>query len=741
MTALQVLAEGRDERDALPVLLSAPLRPGFDRAHISRYGDPVWDLAPGVFRDNARRCHITVHFDGIDDPTIADALRQILHARLNVDLPGHRSRLEPAGVRGEANRTLRFFDFVKAQLGRFDLGRVDQSLADRYARSLRLAGLRPVAAAALLRIIFDLHELRHHLPTARLSFEPWPGRSPFSVAGAKYVAGENRTPRIPEAIITTLLAWSLRYVTCYADDILATRAELDRLEATRDRLVAAEAGLDHADRRSRQRQRLNSYIAALRRQGRGIPIWTTPHNGTTRTDPQSGEVTPPINYHLIHLHAGIDAQVEPAMHLGLTTGAPHLIAAAVAELGTEIGGMDTPISADPDTGRPWHTRFDAKVLALEEVMLQSAAYVVCAYLSGMRDSEIQAMKRGCLSVTRSEDGAILRHRIKSTAYKGKRGGGEETEWVTIAPVAEAIAVPERLSARASLARGTTTLWPVLALRANTKTHVSAEIVRQLNRFRDHLNDRFGTAQAPIIPAGPDGSPWRLTTRQFRRTIAWHIANRPFGTIAGMIQYKHASVAAFEGYAGSSRSGFRGEIEAQRALGQIDDILVYFDERQGGARLGGPAANRIGAALDTAGHELAPLPAMIADRPRLRTMLGSLARTLHVGPLADCFFDPATALCLNRISEPGATGPMIAMCEPVRCPNACIVERHRPAWQRGADEARLLLREKRLPEPQRVTLQAEVARIERVLEQIAPGAARPRTGVVGEGEEAGFRVTG
>src|SRR3546814_17443437 len=89
-----------------------------------------------------------------------------------------------------------------------------------------------------------------------------------------------------------------------------------------------------------------------------------------------------------------------------------------------------------------------------------------------------------------------------------------------------------------------------------------------------------------------------------------------------------SVAAFEGYAGSSRSGFRGEIEAQRALGQIDDILVYFDERQSGARLGGPAANRVGVVLDTAAHELAPLPAMIADRPRLRTMLGSLARKLQ-----------------------------------------------------------------------------------------------------------------
>ena len=55
-------------------------------------------------------------------------------------------------------------------------------------------------------------------------------------------------------------------------------------------------------------------------------------------------------------------------------------------------------------------------------------------------------------------------------------------------------------------------------------------------------------------------------------------------------------------------------------------------------------------------------------------------------------------------------------------------------------ARLLLREKRLPEPQRITLQAEVARIETVLAQIVPGTATPHAGVAGEEEEAGFGVT-
>ena len=91
-------------------------------------------------------------------------------------------------MRGEANRALRFFNFVKAELGRCDLSPVDQPLVDRFARSLRTAGLRPVAAADLLRVIFDLHELRRHLPTARLSFEPWPERNTYSVACLLYTS-------------------------------------------------------------------------------------------------------------------------------------------------------------------------------------------------------------------------------------------------------------------------------------------------------------------------------------------------------------------------------------------------------------------------------------------------------------------------------------------------------------------------------------------------------------------------
>ncbi|SIR34378.1 hypothetical protein SAMN05880590_11861 [Rhizobium sp. RU35A] len=716
-------APREQELDLRPVLASVPLRPGFDRDNLSRYGDANWDLGPAVFRENARRCHVTVNFESVEHIGVREALREFLYARLNVDLPGHRKRLPPGSVRQVFNRARRFLEFICDELGDVDVHRVDQQILDQYARHLKSGRTRqPAMVAQLLEIPFDLRAYRDHLPSIGLPFEPWSERSPARVAGYRFVR-ENLTPRIPEEIITPLLSWSLRYVTMFAADIFAAREEIERLEAHCSALIKSDQGLGRKERRIRQRKRLQDYLDRLHREGRGVPIWGTAHNGMTLRHPETGEVTPPVNSHLLHLHIGIDAVAEPRMHIQLLDGAPRLITAAVRVLGVETGGMDTPIAILPETGSHWRPRFDAKTLAHEERMLQTAAYILCAYLTGMRDCEVQAMQRGCLTLTRSEDDMIMRHRVWSMAYKGKSNQGEPAEWVTIEPVAKAIDVLEHLSFRAASARGLTTLWPVLAAKSYCKDYLSAEIVRQLNRYRDHLNDLFGTPDAPAVPNGPDGAPWRITTRQFRRTIAWHIANRPFGTIAGMIQYKHASVASFEGYAGSSRSGFRAEVENERSLGQLDDLLTYFDERQAGATLSGPAAARISQTLDGISAELGPLPAMIADRARLRTMLASLARTLHVGVLADCFFDPGTAVCLKQATSVNNATPLTALCQPTRCPNACISARHRPAWARSALDAKSLLKEKRLSQLQRNILQRELERTMKILTDIDEGTAR------------------
>ena len=703
--------------DLRPVLLTAPLKSGFERSALSRYSDPSWDLRPAVFRENARRCHVTVHFGSVDDAGVREAVREFLYARLNIDIPGYRKMLPPASVRQVFNRARRFFEFVHRELGVVDLKRIGQSHLDRYAHFLMAdRNRRPIIIAQLLEIPADLYIYRDHLPSGGLSFQPWAGTSPTRVAGGCHVR-ENRTPRIPEEIISPLLAWSIQYVNQFASDIFAARDEMDGLEAKCAAIVKADRFLDHKQRRERQCKRLKNYFERLRNDGRGVPIWVTTHNGTFLQHPKTGNISPPINSHLLNLHIGIDVKAEPKMHIQLSGDMSRQIRAAVSELGVEAGGMNTPISYLAESGKPWRSRFDIKALAQEERMLQSAAYIVCAYLTGMRDCEVQAMQRGCLSLTRSEDGIIMRHRVRSVAYKGKSSQGEPADWITIEPVARAIEVLERLSFRAASARGLTTLWPVLAAKSVSKDHLSAEIVPQLNHYRDHLNDLFGTPDQPVIPNDAEGKPWRITTRQFRRTIAWHIANRPFGTIAGMIQYKHASVAVFEGYAGSSRSDFKAEVESQRSLGQIDDLLIYFDQRKAGESLSGPAATRIAKTLDHISGDLDALPAMIADRSRLRTMLASLARTLHVGVLADCFFDPGTALCLKQVSSTNDKIPLPSLCQPTHCPNACITARHRPAWLRSANEISELLQEKRLPLLQRKVLQSEFERIKKILNSL------------------------
>jgi hypothetical protein len=170
----------------------------------------------------------------------------------------------------------------------------------------------------------------------------------------------------------------------FADDILAARHELDRLEARRDRLAADDAGLPDADRRQRRRARLNAYFDRRRREGRGVPIWGTAHNGKLRIDPGTGAVTPPINAHLLHLHAGIDVQAEPGAHFMLTGGEARLIDAVAAELGSRSAAWTRRSPSIPRAvghGASASTRR----LAHEERMLQAAAYIVCAYLTGMRD--------------------------------------------------------------------------------------------------------------------------------------------------------------------------------------------------------------------------------------------------------------------------------------------------------------------------------------------------------------------
>ena len=91
----------------------------------------------------------------------------------------------------------------------------------------------------------------------------------------------------------------------------------------------------------------------------------------------------------MNLHVGCETRSiaqRPAIH--------DMLLAEVRELGTEVGGMDTPIAIDIDTDRPWRERFDSKSLAHEENMLQAAARMVSLNGTGSPASPTRAAAIG-----------------------------------------------------------------------------------------------------------------------------------------------------------------------------------------------------------------------------------------------------------------------------------------------------------------------------------------------------------
>ncbi|PCI43162.1 MAG: hypothetical protein COB49_12650 [Alphaproteobacteria bacterium] len=692
------------------VLSSMPLLEDTERDNLSKFGDDHWDMAPAMFKTRARQRNRVVDFTTISCPMERLVAKEYIYASLNERLTGRVSLMRP-GFAGRAKHYLqRFMNFVRDRLGVFDVEMVDQELIDAFRLGL-LSEINgsPHQIATYLKPIVELRHLGPYLTCGGLNFLPWSGRSLANVAGIQYRAQENLTPRIPEPVISGLLHWALKYIDLFSTDIFAARAEWNALV---DRFA------------NRQRPNLDvlgtvtAWIEARRKMGRGIPVWHSPDKfcANPKVSLQSGKFKGELlNMRLITHQAGFNltsyhenAEARRRLHM------------VINEMGIERGGMDTPISIDPDTGQPWRDRFDLKSILREEKNLQAAAYVLCAYFSGMRRGELNAMAPDCVVRSQSADGMVERIVIKSTLYKGCGVRGEPEEWVTIEPVASAVAIAERLAAEYRQEHHGDGLWIVLTKNKKIKCRGIPHILTQINRFRDTLNDRYGTQQEPVIPL-VDGQPWSFTTRQFRRTVAWYIANRPFGVVAGKIQYKHASVAMFQGYSGKM-SGFRQEVEQERVIGQLDDIVEQYEAHRRGERQAGPAAPRLAAEYDHVDRKLAPLPGRIADRGLVKAMLGHLARTLHVGYLNDCFFEPATALCLNIVDEHERDTPVLSRCAPDRCPNACISSRHLPVWEASIAEADNLLKDKRLSRFQREALQQDNKRKRKLIAPLKEGGS-------------------
>jgi len=348
----------------------------------------------------------------------------------------------------------------------------------------------------------------------------------------------------------------------------------------------------------------------------------------------------------------------------------RLIEQAVRDLGVDT---DSPLRHVPQAlvdGQRWLEQISYYDVGQFERLLQVSCWIVIAYLSGLRDSEIKHLRRGCVSAQRDADGRIYRYRLHGLAFKGEGVHGAAATWIVTAPVARAVAVLERCQPADE-----PYLFAHPLKSANHQRHhvagrvrTSATTIKDITALAGWINAYCAAhSRADAIPEDKGRLP-HLTPRQFRRTLAWFIARRPGGTIAGALQYRHQRIQMFEGYAGASDSGFRDEVEAEEAFarGQFLAELGADDDR---LALTGPAGPEAEARLAELARHTVFDGQVVTDEARLRRILARHDPHVYPGTFVTCVYNPDRALC-RAPADPGHQ-PVLADCQPLACRNTAL----------------------------------------------------------------------
>jgi integrase len=637
------------------VLHGRPLRPGALLEQTPTMSDDIWLLNAAILQlhVSSRR----LNFLSVPAQYRA-AAKTLVYAMLSGRLPDGEQRRSISTIKsvfGELQRFLTWLDSQNTTASRLGLASITTADLAGYQRHLIAVGLPLRGRAFAQSSTGYLWRYRHALPPAdQLRFDP---RLDASLHKPQPRAPENSTGRIPEAVLGPLLAWSMRFTTDFAPDVLACcrqwRADRISRAGFRGQVTVAQARQLLADRAAR-RQPLPG------RNGKVNILALAKTLGCSR-----------------HVLADLATEIgQAAAAAGITPWACY----------------EVPITGRLD-GEPWISGIATHHFSpgsLDELarLLQAACYVIIAFLSGMRDSEVKHLRRGCLAISRDADQRPYRWKITSLAFKGERDpAGTPATWVVGEPVAQAIKVLEKLQPP-----GTDLLFTQLpygpgagpAQRGPNQVPRTATTTRQLNELAAWISGycrQHGRCDA-ITPV--NGQPFRLQTRQFRRTLAWFIARQPGGVIAGAIQYRHLSIQMFEGYAGTSDSGFRAEVEAEQALARGEHLLAMIDKHDHEC-LTGPAARQAAQRLADFGRRARFRGIAITDNRQLARLMQRDDPAVYPGTYATCIYNPDKALCRQQHDTRGTLRPALGSCQPLECRNTALTADNKTALSHEAAE--------------------------------------------------------
>jgi integrase len=659
--ALHLLPAIPAQRSAEPsgphVFHGRTLREGVALEETARFDEQVWGLGPVMLKKHERS--MILDFSRIP-ATHRQAAKELCYAILSGELPPGEDRPAVGSIRTAFTEYVRFLRWAAEHAGSLDAltGRDLEDFQRHLMRTLPTPDARHRARAAARKFWL----WRDALPSGALRFDPkhLDGWSEPKSRGAR----ENATGRIPEDVFGPLLVWAMRFIDEFSADILAA----DRAWRT----TPAPSLDPHAY--GELPVMLRAWLDQRLADNQPLPAWRGRPSVTAVADALGRSRVSVARYrHMIDQAAAV---------VGTT---PHTV-------------TDQPIAGRLD-GRPWieailadHTERDA--LAALARLLQDACYLTLAFLSGARDSEIKHLRRGGLAIERDADGAPYRWKMHSLAFKHENDpAGVPATWCIGEPAARAITVLEQLQPP-----DTDLLFARLQHSPGYKPNSSSQVLTsgstntRLAEFAAWINDYCQRNARTDAISEIDGRAWHLHCSQFRRTLAWFIARRPGGVIAGALAYRHHCIQVFEGYAGTSESGFRAEVESEQALARGEHLLAAIDAHQH-TDMTGPAAAEAARRLEEFGTRSRFQGTVVLDESRLRRLMAKHDPAVYPGTYVTCVHDHAKALCERARQQRSEALPDHGNCKPLACRNVALTPQNLAAWRKEIDRitARLAAR--------------------------------------------------
>lgn len=599
--------------------------------------------------------------------------------------PLPRAYRTPLHLRSCARRLeelVRFFGWLH-QCGITTLAQVDTHVCESYLAFRRyltdesgtvVGEQSPGTRRAAAQVVVDLVDYRDLFTADRVraDLRPWNGASASAVAEMPSGRTENKTQPVADEVLQPMLAAALHMVTVVGPHAVTLHHELRHADRT---FAIRTTGLRQGSPTAIDdiAEVLADYTAA----GRPLPMLEE-HDIDQRIAAGWSPDDPllPVATGVLARQAGYTqlwARWLPSLR-GPLRDAVALVGVEKT-FGRQAAHVPTADNASTLAWTPPLHRAQAEALT---GVVRTAAIIVLATVSGMRASELMALRIGCRRPVEEPIAGLRRFRIASKVVKGQPLGGTDDEWTVVEPVYQAVGLAEQLHRSP---QDEALLFGRFAFTV------------RYTWFKNWVNSPAG--QRLGLAAIPDGP---VNLRMLRRTLALELAYRPGGVLASKIHLKHVAVATTEGYAsrpGGAQAELLSEVNKHEADRNLDLVLAEFRNYQQGILPAGPGARSLTAFFASIDAEITATPETAPkiqhnDRDVLN-LLTKRAKVLHLGPANYCWFtDPSRALCLKIAGTPTADRPLVGMCDSARCPQATHHPIHRPVWAEHAERTKTFI---------------------------------------------------